>query len=499
MAAQQRFRVPSRSGEVLAVPGFEAIPKLIEENRRRLASSHVKIWGRPLHSFRAYARAEVLALSQSQLKQVPGFTSEPLSLLVNDRLDSSPLIVSGHQPELSHPGVWIKNFVLNGLARKVGGIPLNLIVDNDTLKSTSLHFPVFQSNDARSVHQESLPFDVYKGEVAYEDCRVHDADLFSSFPARAGKYWQNWGYEPLLPRVWRNDQKVGDAFVAARLNCEREWGCQNLEVTVSRLSQTQAFGSFARTILSDLPRFREVYNAAIRSYRRTNRTKSQSHPAPELNSDEAPYWERTGPNGQRKRANASSEIDKLRPRALTLTLFARLCIADFFIHGIGGGKYDEVTNIIIREYFGIEPPAYQVLSATLLLPLPGFPATFENVKLAERRLRELQWNPQYHVETGGTDHSTAVQLIAEKGRLIRSEPTLTDHPSRRKWFRSLQQATERLRPLVKEKIAGAEESLRLAQVELEGNRVLQRRDYAWALYPETSLRPFLQQFLNLGE
>jgi hypothetical protein len=256
---------------------------------------------------------------------------------------------------------------------------------------------------------------------------------------------------------------------------------------------------FAQKILSDLPRFRKVYNAAIRSYRRANRIKSQSHPAPELSSEEAPFWERTGPNGQRKRANAASEIEKLRPRALTLTLFARLCLADFFIHGIGGGKYDEVTNIIIRDYFGIEPPAYQVLSATLLLPLPGFPGTVESVRRTQRYLRDLQWNPQFQIETERTDHSIAVQLIAEKERLIRSEPPSTDHTSRREWFRSLQHVTERLRPFVKEKIAGAEESLRLAQVELEGNRVLRRRDYAWMLYPETVLRPFLQQFLNLGE
>ena len=68
-------------------------------------------------------------------------------------------------------------------------------------------------------------------------------------------------------------------------------------------------------------------------------------------------------------------MNNLRPRALTLTLFARLCLGDFFIHGIGGGKYDEVTDAIIRDYFGIEPPAYQVLSATLHLPLPAFPST----------------------------------------------------------------------------------------------------------------------------
>ena len=66
-------------------------------------------------------------------------------------------------------------------------------------------------------------------------------------------------------------------------------------------------------------------------------------------------------------------------------------------------------------------------------------------------------------------------------------------------MQELQQVTERLRPFVKEKIAGAEDSVRLGQVELEANRVLQRRDYSWVLYPESILRPFLQQFLKLGQ
>src|SRR5207244_11160094 len=66
-------------------------------------------------------------------------------------------------------------------------------------------------------------------------------------------------------------------------------------------------------------------------------------------------------------ATPASDVRQLRPRALTLTLFARVCLGDFFIHGIGGGKYDEVTDVIIRDYFGLDPPAYQVLSATLHL------------------------------------------------------------------------------------------------------------------------------------
>ena len=35
---------------------------------------------------------------------------------------------------------------------------------------------------------------------------------------------------------------------------------------------------------------------------------------------------------------------KVRSRALTNTLFARLFLCDLFIHGIGGGKYDEADR-----------------------------------------------------------------------------------------------------------------------------------------------------------
>jgi hypothetical protein len=267
MAAHQRFRVPNRNGEVLAVPNFDAIPDLIEENRRRFDCSDVAIGGFPLREFRALAQREALAQCESPGTVVPG-------------LSSGPLILTGHQPELSHPGVWAKNFVLNGLARRVGGIPLNLIVDNDTLKTTSLRFPVFRKGEPATVHVETLPFDAYTGEVPYEDRQVLDRELFRSFPDRAASLLRNWGYEPLLPHVWRDDRTIGGAFIAARRSCERAWGCHNRELAVSRLSQTQAFGRFARHILSDVSRFRAIYNAAIQSYRRANHIRSQSHPAP---------------------------------------------------------------------------------------------------------------------------------------------------------------------------------------------------------------------------
>ena len=53
---------------------------------------------------------------------------------------------------------------------------------------------------------------------------------------------------------------------------------------------------------------------------------------------------------------------------MTTTLFARLLLADMFIHGLGGGKYDELTDSLMRDFYGIEPPSFLVLTGTLRLP-----------------------------------------------------------------------------------------------------------------------------------
>ena len=53
--------------------------------------------------------------------------------------------------------------------------------------------------------------------------------------------------------------------------------------------------------------------------------------------------------------------------ALVTTLFARLVLSDLFIHGIGGAKYDQLTDELIRSFFGLAPPDYLVISATLHL------------------------------------------------------------------------------------------------------------------------------------
>lgn len=467
----RRFRAPAGNGEVLADPPFSEVPRLVAENRRRLDRADVIVGGMPLRELRALARREVAPLLPPD----------------------GPFLVAGHQPELSHPGVWVKNFALYGFAWRLGGGSLNLIVDTDTLKTPTLRVP-----HATGAGVEVIPFDRPDGEQPYEDRRVLDPDYFRTFPERVHEITRHWKYEPLLPKAWAaSTDSLCWALTTVRVRQEQEWGCLNQERRVSWLSQREAFRTFAAHILADLPRFREVYNAAIRAYRVANRISSANHPAPELAEGEAPFWVRTGADGRRARATAASDPNQLRPRALTLTLFARVCLGDFFIHGIGGGKYDEVTDAIIRDYFGLEPPAYQVLSATLHLPLPGLTTTADDAARQARLVRDLHWNPQRHLTPETARRPEVAALVAERAALVAADPPHGAHAERRAWFRALQAVTERLRPFVGEQVPRAEGELERMRAEAAANAVLRRRDYSWVLYPEETLRPFLQRFLDV--
>ena len=50
-------------------------------------------------------------------------------------------------------------------------------------------------------------------------------------------------------------------------------------------------------------------------------------------------------------------------------MFARLFLCDLFIHGIGGAKYDQMTDAIIERFFGFAPPDYLTVTATAKLPI----------------------------------------------------------------------------------------------------------------------------------
>lgn len=547
MIVPRRFEAPRQHGAIVAEPPLNAVGPLLVRNRKHLQTAST-ILGRPLAELRREARRSLLTLAEDYLRRA----EEPVSSFSN--LASADFLLAGHQPELFHPGVWIKNFALHGLARKHQAVPINLIIDSDTVKSTSLKVPVWESGttlpdaDPAAIRQAIIPFDRWTDEVPHEERPVLDEALFAGFSDQVAPLMRGWGFTPMLPEFWREvvgqarrTPLLGERLVAARRAVERRWGCHNLEVPMSLVCGTESFAWFACHLLAELPRFHAVYNACVQDYRRVHGIRSRSHPVPDLTAEdgwlEAPFWawhspsprvDTPGSPAQRGRllvrsegrtlalrigeetspflslpADPQSAISqwpnseemgvKVRTRALTTTLYARLFLADLFIHGIGGSKYDELTDAIIRQFYGFEPPAYLTLSATFLLPFSTFPANLEEHRRFAARLRDLRCNPQRHLsEVEGIDPE-ALRFAHEKQSWITRQPT--NRQEKRERFQMLQTLTARLHPYLAEQERTHSEDLQRHTQQLQANAILSRRDYAFCLYPEGELREFCGRFL----
>lgn len=516
------MKAPADDGSILVVPPLADVGKLIDSNRSTLNSSKIHIDGISISKLRQLAIREAIEASRRYHQEA----GEPVP-----DVSSESLLLAGHQPELFHPGVWLKHFALNRLARDHSATPLNLIVDNDVPKTPAIRLPVLgPRNQPSAVHLATLPFDHSAGEVAYEERIVHDEEQFATLPSAFAERTKNWGFAPILNEYWRDvlaqrgrTRLLGERLAAGRRIWERRWGCHNCEVPISRLCATESFARFAVAIIADLPRFHRIYNAAIHDYRRRHALRSDNHPVPDLQSDgewlEAPFWawrtsaQRRGrlfvrPTAAGWKMRADQEIwpdlptshaveawqrlgcdgFKIRTRALTTTLFARLCLGDLFVHGIGGAKYDELTDAILQRHFGIEPPAFLVLTGTLRLPLPAYSATRVVLRDARRLERDIRWNPQRHL---GDQAKGLAEIVRQRQRLEAERPERAS--KRRELFAQFRLLTERLQPAVTRELELAKCEAGRVSAEVAANEILQRRDYAFCLYPEAKLHEFLTQ------
>jgi hypothetical protein len=528
----RRLRAPQQNGGVFAEPPLVDVGRLLADNRRKLSAYAPGIFGRPWADLRRLARRAAVQAARDYLRNA----GEPVPVG-----GDASLLLAGHQPELFHPGVWVKNFAFHRLGQAHGVTPINLIVDNDTAKSTSLRLPALAANHDLVAHVASVPFDHWTGEVPYEERAVQDESLFASLPERVATLIEDWGFVPLLAAFWEEVRAqtgrthlLGERLVAARRAFERRWGCHNLELPVSALCRTEGFAWFACHLLANLPRFHAAYNACVHDYRRLYGIRSRNHPVPDLTAEsgwlEVPLWAWRAGQARRGRLMArhsESAVElragddhwpplpwktdgdahemvlawqrleghglKVRSRALTNTLFARLLLADLFVHGIGGAKYDELTDEIIRRFYGCDPPGYLVLSATLLLPLPELPARPATLVQLARELRDLRYNPQRHLPEVTLASPSVHELVEQKEAWIARQPS--DAPQRRQRFEALRALTEQLRAYVNVREKSAERELVDCNRRLAVKAVLQRRDYAFCLYPETVLRPFCSRFL----
>lgn len=526
MISLHELRAPSEDGGILYYPDLSLVAELIKENQKKLSTAQPLIFGQPLKELRLLAKEEAITASIVFLK------SNRQEIKVDKSL---PLLVSGHQPELFHPGVWIKNFALHSISKKHALTPLNLIIDNDVVKHASISVPMIPVGGKKSV-QVNCNFDQDNSGMPYEDWMIKNHEIFDRFSEHLKQITANWENIPMGVSFWQDVSKAvatglkpGLAFTHARRKWEQHLGCNNLELPVSTLCGTNSFSLFAMDIISKAESFANLFNQAVATYRTKHGLKSKNHPFPDLGIAkgwaETPFWlllpresrrqrlgvkkeasgeiilGTPGPQGVRINLGVKDQLaafknlemqgTRVRPRALSTTIFARLLLSDAFIHGIGGAKYDEVTDQMIQNFYQVTPPEFMVVSATARLNLIKNVETVSAVKAANQIARDIWWNPQRHAPA--MPDAQWDDLIVQRQKLL--QLPCNSHSERKERYQKLRANLDCLRVWVKTDYKQEVEKAKSLADQFKVQQQLQSRDYSFVLHSEQKLKSLFKPFL----
>jgi hypothetical protein len=519
------FRAPQGDGEILCVPDAGDLPGLVAQNRARTELDRVEWFGRTLSEIARRARSEVLQAAVD-------YTSQYANVGIKPHADL-PLIVTGHQPELFHPGVWLKNFAAARLAQQCGGTAINLIIDSDLCRGTAMRVPTGNDGDMRL---ELVPYDKTLAETPFEDRRIADREPWDSFASRVTRVLHPRVINPLMATWWptvvsagRGETNLGLALSQARHRCELSWGSRALELPQSRVCQSEAFRLFAWQLFLRAAEFRDAHNQALEEYRVAHKLKNHAQPMPNLAVKEcwieAPFWLWSSERPHRRGvfvkleeggitigdldrhsltlpAESGSAVEKLaaweaqgvklRTRALATTLFARLLLADVFIHGIGGAKYDQVTDHICELFWGFALPRYATVSGTLRLPLASAQSATPSETVVRQEMRRLLFHPERFrdsmdlspIEAGKVD-----ALIAEKRKWIETAKTPANVAER---HQAICRVNEKLQYYLGAQETMLEQAISQARSDSHTWQIRSSREYAYCLFSEDRLREFFQ-------
>ena len=368
----------------------------------------ILIWPEPQQLLRdTIANGQALMAARDVLVQnvpLPELRRRQRAWLHHDD-DAKPLIADGHQAELQHAGVWVKRVLSHFAAARVKGSAAHFAVDTDAPKHLHLRWigasePITDDPDLLKAHWTGALDAPSPAHIEHLNRRLNE----SRFAARPAAF----DFLASLRRLAIEQPKLAPALTNAMHELDWSLNVRHHAMLTSPIWQSEPFLCFAHHLIARAADFAATYNAALADYRRERKVRSATRPMPDLAASDAavelPFWLDHLDTGDRTRPNASArdgafvlglaggdefefradapgfdvaeELNawlrrnqlRLAPRALTLTMFLRLFVVDQFVHGIGGGQYDQITDRIIAAHFRVAPPRFAVVTGTMYLP-----------------------------------------------------------------------------------------------------------------------------------
>ena len=517
----RRFRIPRADGTALVEPELLSSGSLLQENRAHQAEDFT-IGDASRQSLMQQARREIAGLART-------YTTAYRDVSLPELSGETFLLMSGHQPTLFHPGVWFKNCTLAGLAQRHQAIGIHLLVDNDVTAGPAIRVP---QRAAETAHRVVVPLDSAGLQTPFEQWEIRNRDRFRAAGREIEQLIAPITPHPIIRDLWpdalqaaERTANLGQAVSQARHRLESRWQLQTLELPVSHMADTDSFATFCGHLLAHADAFRQIHNDEVLRYRVAHRIRSQAHPVPLLREEddwvEVPFWSWStaaptrqpvyvrrqrsmqlragargtvfsGPGNEQEMTawlrDLRQQHIKIRPRALTNTMFARLLVCDLFLHGVGGAKYDELGDEICRQFFGVEPPRFMTLSATMLLPGCRPQTDIDDLRQLDGHLRDLWFHPDRHVVDRRDSSPSDRQLTEQKQTLVVSRPPAG---GRREWHQQLEAVNAQLRQSVAPTRSLLQQERARLMNQHQIDAVMGARDHSFALFAENRLKPVL--------
>ena len=256
--------------------------------------------------------------------------------LANNLPLDTPILMVGHQPTFFHPGILAKFIAAARLAKQVDGVVVFLVVDHHI--GTAGTIETCKDSGHLSIQREDI------------------ADVDASIAMQDQPRVYTYGVEPFASALAKaQGENAAMQFANAIVECMKPYATVDFVLPGSALLAS----SFGKAMLEDMFTHSDAcihaYNAAVEHYPEVGISV--------LGETELPLWQ----GASNEKFNMGDEEN--RPRALTLTLLARLLSCDLFIHGSGGYAYDNCMEMWCREWLRVEPSSKVMASATLRLPL----------------------------------------------------------------------------------------------------------------------------------
>lgn len=406
-------------------------------------------------------RAQDKLITESRRWLTSLYQAESRSLPENLLVGNAPrpmIIMTGHQPVIFHPGLAAKYLVAESFASQHQAAAIALIIDTDEGDAGEFQFPSLEANSSKKSARSAS---IAANSGLYHSSQLRSAIERTSIFSSAVSSLRECGCEDAAIRAEKVFQQYSSlktkSTIAANTLVRRSQGIggRMLEIPLSSVCSLPEVLQFFGTILNRATDFHECYNASLDQFRSEQNIRNEANPFPNLKHSgdqfELPFWIVNPSTGTREIVSLTTNISdrwlcaagqrltemhrglemegltalmfqglRLVPRGALITAMLRLLFSDVFIHGTGGGRYDEFTDRLINAWWNEQPSPVAVVTTSQYL-FEGQRQRFEKLQVLNNQLRDLQFNPQRYFGQGlfsTDDEQQLAQLVASRDQKV---------------------------------------------------------------------------------